>query len=214
MKKTVGRLSAEELASIGAGTTVSPVVYNKPKKEVDPIEYTARLSDSDIENYFAKFGYISHERDFAEDSIWKHISVLCNGFEVSFDDYLRNVIIGHQYDKETIAVESNPALKPTKQGAEFDIEALQEYAENLGYTPEQIISELVTAELFADRFPSYGVARQKFAIENLRKSYEQLPMSMRKSLKNIQEMADAHVKSTANKSYYGYYNIDHMIKKD
>lgn len=214
MKKTVEKLSAEELASIGVFNAAAKVATLTPKKEVDPIEYTAKLSDSDIEHYFSKFGYISHERDFAENSVWKHISVLCNGFEVSFDDYLRSVMIGHQYDKENFALASNPSLKPTKQGVEFDIEALKEYADNIGFTPEQIISELITSELFANRFPSYGAARQKFAIENLRKSYEQLPISMRKSLKGAQEMADAQVKATANKAYYGYYNIDDMNKKD
>ncbi len=155
-------------------------------------EYITKLPLDEIEKFFEKFD-VSACAKIPNDKEPKFVFVNCNGFTVMFSDF-------------NFCFEFNETLLiPDETKTKFNLQAFADYCEKIGKTPEQIISELMTVELFGQRFPSYAEKRKRVKLAENRLAFEQLPKSMQKTLKIANEQKENEIMSTHDKLYYGDY---------
>lgn len=196
-KPQVTRLTKEELAAeiSSSGAPSQAPVVSAPitnRASLYSTEYIKKLPLAEIEKFFERFDVtacakIPNEKDP------KFVFVSCNGFQVTFSDY-------------SFVFDFNDTLLiPDESKTKFNLNAFADYCLKIEKTPEQVISELMTVELFGQRFPSYGENRKKVKLAENRLAFEQLPKSMRKTLKIADEQKENEIKSTADKLYYGDY---------
>ena len=196
-KPQITRLTKDELAAekSSSGAKNQAPVVSAPitnRASLYSTEYIKKLSLDEIENFFKKFDFTSCAK-IPNDKDPKFVFVTCNGFQVTFSDY------SFVFDfNETL-------LLPDQSKTAFNLEAFADYCSKIEKTPDQVISELMAVELFGQRFPSYGENRKKVKLAENRLAFEQLPKSMRKTLKIADEQKENEIRATADKLYYGDY---------
>ena len=196
-KPQITRLTKEELAAEKSSSAASDsaAVVSAPitnRASLYSTEYITKLSIDEIEKFFERFDFTSCAK-IPNDKAPKFVFVTCNGFQVTFSDY------SFVFDF------NDTLLLPDQTKTNFDLNAFADYCTKIEKTPDQVISELMTVELFGQRFPSYGENRKKVKLAENRLAFEQLPKSMRKTLKIADEQKENEIKSTADKLYYGDY---------
>ena len=143
----VSRVSFEDI-SLARGempTTVTPktsVSSGRPTKS-----YVDMISDEKLVKFFSKYkslGYVSHLRD--DES--KTIKVICNDFEVIFNDFCTTV--GPREDQ------------PTQMYEDFKFSCGV-----AGTTPDAVVDSLLSTELFGN-LPYYTEKKHQFDSNNLK----------------------------------------------
>lgn len=109
--------------------------------------YVDRLTDKKIANFFAPYGYVFHERNDKDKSIW----VLCNDCQILFNDF------------SLIADHSNIL---NNDNNEFDFVEFSILCEQANTTPSQAIQDRLEDEIF-NGMPYYVERKKKFTEENL-----------------------------------------------
>ena len=144
-------VSAVSLNEINAARASLPVIpTEKPKKtsvQKQEKRYVDRFSDKKISDFFAPYGYITHERS---DDLGA-ILVLCNNFQVIFDDF-------------TVALE--PYMSLFADDTSFDFNEFLSLCEQANITPSQAISDRLEDEVFGS-MPYYVEEKKKFTENNL-----------------------------------------------
>ncbi len=195
-KATVSKVTKEELQaerpyqaaskSAGADEQVSH------RGSLYSTEYIKKLSIAEIEKFFEQFDVLACAK-IPNNQEPKFILVNCKNFNVVFSDY-----------SQVFDFNINPADARVSE-PKFDAEAFATYCDLTDKTPEQVISELMTVELFGQRFPSYSENRRKVKLEENRLAYAALPKSLRKRLKTANESKENEINSVHNKLYFGDY---------
>lgn len=204
-KANVSKLTNEELQAGRNEQKAHAEPSKKPANRASlySTEYIKKLKLAEIEAFFDKFGVqacakIPNEQDP------KFVFVTCDDFQVVFSDY------SFVFDFNTGLLNRDESTTP-----KFDMAAFKNYCDLVERTPEQVISEIMTVELFGQRFPSYAENRKRVKNEENRLAFETLPKSMRKSLKTANEQKENEIASTFNKLYYGDYAGDpYMMGSD
>ena len=196
-KPQITRLTKDEIAAEKSSSVAekqAPVV-SAPitnRASLYSTEYIKKLPLDEIEKFFERFDVTACAK-IPNDKDPKFVFVTCNGFQVTFSDY-------------SFVFDFNDTLLiPDESKTKFNLNAFADYCLKTERTPEQVISELMTVELFGQRFPSYGENRKKVKLAENKLAFEQLPKSMRKTLKIADEQKENEIKSTADKLYYGDY---------
>lgn len=193
----VTRLTKEEIAAeqSSSGANNQAPVVSAPitnRASLYSTEYIKKLPLAEIEKFFEKFDVTACAK-IPNDKEPKFVFANCNGFQVTFSDY------SFVFDfNETLLI-------PDETKTKFNLQAFADYCEKIGKTPEQIISELMTVELFGQRFPSYAENRKRVKLAENRLAFEQLPKSMQKTLKIAHEQKENEITSTYDKLYFGDY---------
>ena len=144
----VSRVSLDDISAVrGTMPAIAPrktsVSSSRPTKF-----YTDMISDEKLVKFFSKYkslGYVSHVRD--DES--KAIRVLCNDFEIIFNDFITTV-------------GPRPDAPSTQMYDDFKFSCGV-----AGTTPDAVIDSLLATELFGD-LPYYTEKKHKFASNNLK----------------------------------------------
>ena len=195
-KPQITRLTKEELAAEQSSSVAEKAaVVSAPienRASLYSTEYIKKLPLAEIEKFFEKFDVTACAK-IPNDKDPKFVFVSCNGFQVTFSDY-------------SFVFDFNDTLLiPDESKTKFNLQAFADYCTKIEKTPDQVISELMTVELFGQRFPSYGENRKKVKLAENRLAFAQLPKSMQKTLKIANEQKENDIMSTADKLYYGDY---------
>lgn len=144
-------VSHVSLEDISLARGIMPEAKPQPVKVQTPRSkqaYTDMISDEKLKKFFSKYnslGYISHLRD--EES--KTIKVICNDFEIIFDDFITTV--GPRTD-----------LDSTMMFDEFKFSC-----QVAGTTPDAVVGSLLASELFGG-LPYYTEKKHQFDANNLK----------------------------------------------
>lgn len=109
--------------------------------------YVDMISDEKLKKFFSKYqslGYITHYRD--EES--KTIKVICNDFEIIFNDFVATV--GPRTD-----------IEPSNKFDEFKFSC-----QVAGTSPDAVITSLLATELFGG-LPYYTERKHQFDVNNI-----------------------------------------------
>lgn len=120
----------------------------KTKPSSSKKAYVDMISDEKLKKFFSKYnslGYISHLRD--EES--KTVKVICNDFEIIFDDFITTV--GPRTD-----------IDSTLMFDEFKFSC-----QVAGTTPDMVVGSLLASELFGG-LPYYTEKKHSFDSNNLK----------------------------------------------
>ena len=146
----VSHVSLEDI-SRARGIMSAPVQHSssaismptsKPKCFVD------MLSDEKLKKFFSQYkslGYVSHQRDDET----KTIRVVCNDFEIIFNDFITTV--GPRSDSDS-----------TQMYDDFKFSC-----QVAGSTPDEVVGSLLATELFGS-LPYYAEKKHKFDSNNLK----------------------------------------------
>lgn len=142
--------------------------------------YVDKISDKKLADFFAPYGYIYHERDLDNGTIW----VLCNDFQIFFNDF--SLIADH-----TNLIDGG--------NSEFDFVEFNSLCEQANTTPSQAIMDRLEDEIFND-MPYYVERKKKFTDNNLmtiarNKKYNKLMQA------NIQKQQHRENLASLNKTY-------------
>ena len=163
-------------------TSFDSSVKSQPKKD-----YTDKLSDAEIRDFFAPLGYISHSPIDTVDgeSVEPFIVVECEDVVVMFNDFTTRV-----YEK-----------RPDS--------SLAGYAELTNANIGQLVASQIATNLFGRKFPeSYPRRKRDFDLANIEKSFKSLSPELKRFLGTAKEIQEANVKSTYNVNEYGAANIE------
>ena len=144
----VSRVSLEDISAV-RGTMPATVATKPTASSSKPAQsYTDMISDEKLVKFFSKYkslGYVSHVRD--DES--KTIRVMCNDFEIIFNDFVTTV-------------GPRPSAPSTQMYDDF------KFACGVaGTTPDSVIDSLLATELFGN-LPYYTEKKHKFDSNNLR----------------------------------------------
>lgn len=198
-KATVSKVTREELQAERpylAASKQSPASgeqQNANRASLYSTEYIKKLSIPEIEKFFEQFD-VSACAKIPNNEDPKFVLVTCKDFNVVFSDY--SFVFDFYPGEFANTVKGEPT---------FDYEAFKNYCDLTERTPDQVISELMTIELFGQRFPSYSENRKKVKMEENRIAFGALPKSLRKRLKTANEAKESQIASTHNKLYFGDY---------
>lgn len=198
MATKVQKVSRDDIVKARGGANFSAEkVSTSPEKKSakrasETLPYVLRFKDSDISNFFDKYGYINHER-FQDAAGTNFIRVNCENFDVIFSDFDIAVNCYPEYDTMT---------------SDFNFKKFMEYCKANDIAPEQTIADIIYTDLFGAKFPSYAEIRQAHKDNIAHASHSALPKNMRKLLKSVHEKVLATNKLEGNKGKYGVFDVE------
>ena len=187
------KVSLEEILKARGSADFSVKEFAEKSSKIASTEtsaFTDKLSDKEVVAFFTPFGYINHEKvkDSANSSFY-HVN--CENFEVLFNDFDAVVTCFPQYATFT---------------SDFDYAKFARYCESIDTTPEQAIADLITADLFTPRFPSYAEKRRLHKSNQLNDAFYGLPAAMQKLLHSVNSKTRVDIKTMENKGKYGVFD--------
>ncbi len=145
---TVSQVSLQEISAVRQGLPVSQIEVHKPKKaETSSKKYfIERFSDKKIGEFFAPYGYVTHER--SDDA--GAILVLCDNCQIIFDDF---------------TVMAEPIVSLFTNNTDFDFGEFSAVCEQANTTPSQAIADRLEEEVF-NPMPYYVEKKKAFTDNN------------------------------------------------
>ena len=144
-------VSAVSLQEINEARAAQPaqvfVVPKKVKSESSTKRFIDRFSDKKIAEFFAPYGYITHER--SDDA--GAVLVLCDSCQIIFDDF---------------SVMTEPTVSLFTNNPSFDFGEFTALCEQASITPSQAISDRLEDEVFG-QMPYYVEKKKAFTENNL-----------------------------------------------
>lgn len=162
-------------------------------------EYIKKLHIDEIANFFEPFGFVAAAKIPSEQEP-KFVFATCEDFQVVFSDY-------------NFVFDFDGGVK-TRSAKKINMEAFKNYCASIEKTPEQVVSEMMTVQLFGYRFPSYSKNRLSVKQKESELAFDNLPSEMRKLLKLTKEQKESELVATFNKNHYGNYEIDPLMYGD
>ena len=145
---SVSQVSMQEISEARSSQpTQIFVVPKKIKSESSVKRYVDRFSDKKIAEFFAPYGYITHER--SDDA--GAVLVLCDSCQIIFDDF---------------SVMTEPNVSLFTNNPSFDFCEFSALCEQANITPSQAISDRLEAEIF-NSMPYYVEKKEAFTKNNL-----------------------------------------------
>lgn len=194
----VSKLTKEELALANAQKATEMPAADFSGEQIYrgdfySTEFIKKLKLAEIEKFFEKYDVtacakIPNEQDP------KFVIVSCKGFNVVFSDY-------------SFVFDFNGGLVSNEQDSKskFDMPAFFNYCELTDQTPEQVIAESMTIDLFG-RFSSYAPRRREIKQKESNLAFKALPKEMQKTLATAHEAHQNSIDATFNKNYFGNYS--------
>ena len=146
---SVSQVSIQEIQDARASQPTQVfVVPKKVNPESSTKRYVDRFSDKKIAEFFAPYGYITHER--SDDA--GAVLVLCDSCQIIFDDF---------------SVMTEPTVSLFTNNPEFDFAEFSALCEQANITPSQAISDRLEDEVFG-QMPYYVEKKKAFTDNNLR----------------------------------------------
>ena len=147
---SVSAVSLQEISDARSTLPVMPQVSKQPKAVSISQEkrFIDRFSDKKIADFFAPYGYITHER--SDDA--GAVLVMCDNCQIIFDDF---------------TVMAEPVISLFKSDPEFDFVEFASLCEQSNITPSQAISDRLEEEIF-NPMPYYVERKKKFNENNFR----------------------------------------------
>ena len=96
--------------------------------------------------------------------------------------------------------------------SDFDFAAFAKYCDAVDMTPEQAIADMITADLFTRRFPSYTEARKSYKQNVASTAFAALPKKMQSLVGTTHEQANAQINSMAARGKYGTFDAEFYLK--
>ena len=147
---SVSAVSLQEISDARSTMPVMPQVSKQPKAVSSSQEkrFIDRFSDKKIADFFAPYGYITHER--SDDA--GAVLVMCDNCQIIFDDF---------------TVMAEPVISLFKSDPEFDFVEFAALCEQSNITPSQAISDRLEEEIF-NPMPYYVERKKRFNENNFR----------------------------------------------
>ena len=146
---SVSRVSMQEISDARSTIPVPHKVAKKLKSSnaASKKYFIEKFSDKKIAEFFAPYGYITHER--SDDA--GAILVLCDNCQVIFDDF---------------TVMAEPSISLFTNNTQFDFGEFAAICEQANTTPSQAISDRLEEEIF-NPMPYYVEKKKAFTENNL-----------------------------------------------
>ena len=146
---SVSAVSLQEISAARSGMPIAPQVVSSPKTASSSQDklFIDRFSDKKIAEFFAPYGYITHER--SDDA--GAVLVLCDNCQIIFDDF---------------TVMTEPVISLFTSNPTFDFGEFSALCEQSNITPSQAIADRLENEVF-NSMPYYVEKKKKFNENNL-----------------------------------------------
>lgn len=143
----VEKVSLSEINSVRADIPQTPKIAPKQTQKSNDRNYVSRISDKQIAEFFAPYGYESHERSVDGSCIF----VLCNSFQAIFDDFTVMTADRNDFYKSHSLFYDN----------------FTSLCEEIRITPDQAIADRLEDEIF-NSMPYYVEKKRQFIENNLK----------------------------------------------
>lgn len=143
----VSKVSIDEINNARHSVPVKKTEAKKQSNTSQEKRYVDRLSDKQIAEFFAPYGYVFHDRYENEGSIL----VICNDCQIMFNDF-------------TLAADECNFMNIESGG--FSFSEFNTLCERANTTPSQAIQDRLEDEIFND-MPYYVERKKKFTNNNL-----------------------------------------------
>lgn len=194
-RKNKGKqLSREELAAIKnrvpaqktAKAETEKIPENKKHRS-----FISKLKDTEIENFFERFGYLSHER-LTDKQKNDYLHIVCENMEVIMNDF-------------DIGVTFYPELTSISK---FKYNEFQNFCRVLGISETKAMADIITSQLMTPRFPSYAEKRHEYQTNLISDAANNMSVGTRSVLSPLidQQIAEANMMNNVGK--YGTFDIE------